>query len=352
MRPHEEYQAGHIPGAINIPIAELADRLAELAGDRDIVAYCRGAYCVMAPMPSASRATRAGGETPRRRNARMAIGRTAGRRGCTGRAWGLIARGAEGSLRLVKRQPELLVAQHEHWQDTYRAHPVLYGTRPSEPGYMPPRCSMPTACSRCWSWRPVMGVTPCISLARASRWWPPISATLPSRNFAEVPKRAGSPRRCNRLCTICASLCPSKPVPLTAPLHMALCMALSTSEIHAVVAEVGRVLRPGGKFIYTVRHTGDAHYGAGQAHGDDIFECAGFAVHFFRRELVARLATGWVLEEVHDFEEGELPGGYGGSLSPSPPSRRCGISRRCAPCLGTVVMLRTSRSRLWTGRRR
>lgn len=64
----------------------------------------------------------------------MAIGRTAGRRGCTGRAWGLIARGAEGSLRLVKRQPELLVAQHEHWQDTYRAHPVLYGTRPSEPG--------------------------------------------------------------------------------------------------------------------------------------------------------------------------------------------------------------------------
>lgn len=89
--------------------------------------------------------------------------------------------------------------------------------------------------------------------------------------------------------------------------HMALCMALSTSEIHAVVAEVGRVLRPGGKFIYTVRHTGDAHYGAGQAHGDDIFECAGFAVHFFRRELVARLATGWVLEEVHDFEEGELP---------------------------------------------
>ncbi|AFE11672.1 transcriptional regulator, arsR-family protein [Mycobacterium tuberculosis RGTB423] len=38
----------------------------------------------------------AGGETPRRRNARMAIGRTAGRRGCTGRAWGLIARGAEG----------------------------------------------------------------------------------------------------------------------------------------------------------------------------------------------------------------------------------------------------------------
>jgi len=43
--------------------------------------------------------------------------------------------------------------------------------------------------------------------------------------------------------------------------HMALCMALSTKEIHAVADEVRRVLRPGGVFIYTVRHTGDAHYG-------------------------------------------------------------------------------------------
>lgn len=96
VRPHEEYQAGHIPGAINIPIAELADRLAELTGDRDIVAYCRGAYCVMAPDAVRIARDAGGGETPRRRNARMAIGRTAGRRGCTGRAWGLIARGAEG----------------------------------------------------------------------------------------------------------------------------------------------------------------------------------------------------------------------------------------------------------------
>jgi rhodanese-related sulfurtransferase/DNA-binding HxlR family transcriptional regulator len=48
VRPGEEYAAGHIPGAVGIPMDELADRLAELPDDGRIVAYCRGAYCVLA----------------------------------------------------------------------------------------------------------------------------------------------------------------------------------------------------------------------------------------------------------------------------------------------------------------
>ena len=48
VRPSEEYRAGHIPGALSIPIAELRKRLRELPTDREIVAYCRGPYCVMA----------------------------------------------------------------------------------------------------------------------------------------------------------------------------------------------------------------------------------------------------------------------------------------------------------------
>jgi SAM-dependent methyltransferase len=89
--------------------------------------------------------------------------------------------------------------------------------------------------------------------------------------------------------------------------HMLLCMALSTKQIHELVDEVRRVLRPGGIFVYTVRHTGDAHYGSGIPHGDDIYEHGGFAVHFFSRPLVDALAKGWSLAEVHAFEEGDLP---------------------------------------------
>lgn len=48
VRPVEEYRAGHIPGALSVPVGELKARLKELPKDRDIVAYCRGPYCVMA----------------------------------------------------------------------------------------------------------------------------------------------------------------------------------------------------------------------------------------------------------------------------------------------------------------
>lgn len=48
VRPGEEYRAGHIPGALSIPVEELARRLAELPRDKLIVAYCRGPYCVYA----------------------------------------------------------------------------------------------------------------------------------------------------------------------------------------------------------------------------------------------------------------------------------------------------------------
>ena len=48
VRPALEYRQGHLPGARSIPVAELERRLAELPRDREVVAYCRGPYCVYA----------------------------------------------------------------------------------------------------------------------------------------------------------------------------------------------------------------------------------------------------------------------------------------------------------------
>jgi rhodanese-related sulfurtransferase/DNA-binding MarR family transcriptional regulator len=64
VRPREEYAAGHIEGARSIPLDELEQRLADLPGDREIVAYCRGPFCAYAH--EAVRRLRAAGRPARR----------------------------------------------------------------------------------------------------------------------------------------------------------------------------------------------------------------------------------------------------------------------------------------------
>ena len=47
VRPQEEYAAGHLPGAIHVPLADIEKNLDALPRDREIVAYCRGPFCVL-----------------------------------------------------------------------------------------------------------------------------------------------------------------------------------------------------------------------------------------------------------------------------------------------------------------
>jgi rhodanese-related sulfurtransferase len=49
VRPQEEYEAGHIPGAVSIPLEDLKKRVKELPKSKQIVAYCRGPVCALAP---------------------------------------------------------------------------------------------------------------------------------------------------------------------------------------------------------------------------------------------------------------------------------------------------------------
>lgn len=203
---------------------------------------------------------------------------------------------------------ELAEAQREHWQQTYGEHPGMYGQEPSAPAVHA------TAVFRAADARQVLELgaghgRDALHFAREG--FSVLATDFSPVGLEQLREAAATHEVAERVTTAIHDV--REPLPLADDsvdavfAHMLLCMALSTKEIHAVVAEVRRVLRPGGAFVYAVRHTGDAHYRVGTGHGDDIWEHGGFAVHFFPRDLVDALAEGWSLEEVHAFEEGGLP---------------------------------------------
>ncbi|MGW2646971.1 class I SAM-dependent methyltransferase [Streptomyces sp. NPDC001393] len=203
---------------------------------------------------------------------------------------------------------DLAATQQQHWQETYAAHPGMYGTQPSAP-----------AVHAATVFR-AAGAKAVLELGaghgRDALYFARAGFTVHATDFspvglAQLAAAARAEGIAQRVTTSVHDVRDPLPLPDSSVdavfAHMLLCMALSTAEIHALVGEVGRVLRPGGVFVYTVRHSGDAHFGTGTYLGDDISEHGGFAVHFFRRSLVDELALGWDLVDVHDFEEGALP---------------------------------------------
>ena len=64
VRPADEFAAGHIKGALSIPLDELEERLGEVPPGAEVVAYCRGPFCVLAPQ--AIEVLRRGGVDARR----------------------------------------------------------------------------------------------------------------------------------------------------------------------------------------------------------------------------------------------------------------------------------------------
>lgn len=202
----------------------------------------------------------------------------------------------------------LAEAQRAHWQQTYAAHPGMYGDEPSAPAV---HAAAVFAAA---------GAKDVLELGaghgRDTLFFAREGFTVQATDFSptglqQLREAAAHQDVAHRVSTAVHDVREPLPLPDASVdavfAHMLLCMALSTKEIEQVVAEARRVLRPGGTFVYTVRHTGDAHHDSGIAHGDGIFEHGGFAVHFFDRALVDSLADGWSLEEVHPFEEGELP---------------------------------------------
>ena len=89
--------------------------------------------------------------------------------------------------------------------------------------------------------------------------------------------------------------------------HMLYCMALTTAELETLSEETRRVLKPGGLNLYAVRNTHDPDYGAGVHWGEDMYEDEGFIVHYFSRDKVERLALGYQLLDIEEFEQSKLP---------------------------------------------
>jgi SAM-dependent methyltransferase len=212
------------------------------------------------------------------------------------------------AVRARTGEARLAAAQQTHWQQTYAAHPGLYGDQPSEAA----KYALEVFGSR--------GATTVLELGgghgRDALLFARNGLTTRVVDFSATALRqlsdtAEAQGLRDRIAVIEHDVRAPLPMGIASVdavfAHMLLCMALSTNTIRAIVSDVRRVLRPGGVFVYTVRHTGDAHYHAGISHGDDIYEHGGFAVHYFSRQLVDELAVGWNLIDVREFSEGELP---------------------------------------------
>ena len=89
--------------------------------------------------------------------------------------------------------------------------------------------------------------------------------------------------------------------------HMLYSMAFTTRELASLSKEIWRILKPDGLNIYTVRHSGDPHYGTGAHMGEGMYEINGFITHFFDREKVLSLAEGFEILSIDEFEEHTLP---------------------------------------------
>lgn len=138
-------------------------------------------------------------------------------------------------------EQDLAEAQREHWQRTYGSHPGMYGQEsPALPHVTPPPSSVRPGAGRCWSWAPATAATPCSSPGRDSTSGPRISRPPGWTSSNGPPPTRVSPSGSPPWCTTSVSR----------------------------------------------------------------YEHGGFAVHFFPRHLVDRLADGWILDEVHPFEEG------------------------------------------------
>lgn len=199
-------------------------------------------------------------------------------------------------------------AQRQHWQTTFQDNPSMYGSQPSEAGAYAVDLFTREQVHDVLELGAGQGRDALAFLDAGMRV---IALDYAPQALNELRGTADVAEAGGRLTTLVHDVRQPLPLPTGSVdavySHMLMNMALTDTELDALNAEVRRVLRPGGLHVYTVRHAEDAHYRAGIPHGDNMFECGGFIVHFFDEALVQRLATGFSVLDWTAFEEGALP---------------------------------------------
>jgi len=203
---------------------------------------------------------------------------------------------------------ETLNAQQRHWENTFSEAEDLFGIEPSEPARIAVELFLKEGKRRILELGGGQGRD---ALFFASQGFQVDVLDYSEQSITTIAEKARQMGLSDKVKAIRHDI--REPLPFEDGIfdacfsHMLYCMALTTAELERLSSEVRRVLRPAGLNIYTVRHTGDAHYGAGISRGEDLYEVGGFIVHFFTREKVERLAGGYDLVGIDEFEEGDLP---------------------------------------------
>lgn len=203
---------------------------------------------------------------------------------------------------------EMLNAQQQHWENTFSETEDMFGVGPSEPARFAAELFQKEGKGRILELGGGQGRD---ALFFAGRGFSVDVVDYTEQSVTTLTEKARQLGLSERVKAISHDV--RKPLPFKDETfdacysHMLYCMALTTAELERLSDEVRRVLRPGGLNLYTVRHTGDSHYGTGIFRGEDLYEVGGFIVHFFSREKVELLAKGYDLIGIDEFEEGPLP---------------------------------------------
>jgi len=207
-----------------------------------------------------------------------------------------------------KQDKKVLDAQRQHWKKTYSGEPDFFGEEPSYPAQKAAELFKKECKSKILELGGGQG-RDTIFFAQSGFQ---VYVLDYSENAVEaINQKARRLRLSQSVTAICHDV--REPLPFDDESfdgcysHMLYCMAISTRELEFLFQEVKRVLKTNGLNVYTVRHTGDLHYGKGIRRGEDMYEVGGFVVHFFSKEKVEHLAKGYDIVSIDEFEEGELP---------------------------------------------